>query len=234
LVPQLAALAVALLFYEPAQHDRRFEANVFAHISEAFAGFMRDVRLRDLSIASILGFALGEAKHMFYPAFFALLWPAWALGVAGMLVHGCAALGFRAAGGLIRRFREFPVLLFSNVTSITLGIGAVAIPTVVSPVISSLNSFPFGPSVVAQGSLMQKAFSDAQRATMGSLIALGGNLLFAAAVYAIGVLADRIGPRYALLTAEILSISVTFLYWRLYRSVDVGQTVSERHEDQTA
>jgi hypothetical protein len=164
---------------------------------------------------------------MFYPAFFALLWPAWALGVAGMLVHGFAALGFRAAGALIRRYREFPVLLWSNVTAITLGVGAVAIPTVASPVISSFNSFPFGPSVVAQGSLMQKAFSDAQRATMGSLIALGGNLLFAVAVYAIGALADRIGPRYALLSAEILSISVTLLYWRLYRSVDAGETVSE-------
>jgi MFS family permease len=219
LVPQLAALVVALFFHEPKQHDRRFEANVFAHVSEAFAGFVRDVRLRDLSVAAILGFALGEAKHMFYPAFFALLWPAWALGVAGMLVHGFGALGFRAAGGLIRRFREFPILLWSNITAITLGVGAVAVPTVASPVISALNSLSFGPSVVAQGSLMQKAFSDAQRATMGSLIALGGNLLFAVAVYAIGWLADRIGPRYALLTAEILSISVTLLYWRLYRSV---------------
>jgi MFS family permease len=81
---------------------------------------------------------------------------------------------------------------------------------------------------------MQKAFSDAQRATMGSLIAFGGNLLFALAVYAIGALADRIGPRYALLTAEILSISVTLLYWRLYRSVSAGKTASERHEDQAA
>jgi MFS family permease len=227
LVPQLAALIVALFFHEPAQHDRRFQANVFAHVSEAFAGFVRDVRLRDLSIASILGFALGEAKHMFYPAFFALLWPAWGLGVAGMLVHGFAALGFRASGALIRRYREFPVLLWSNVTSITFGVGAVAVPTIASPVISSLNSFPFGPSVVAQGSLMQKAFSDAQRATMGSLIALGGNLLFAVAVFGIGALADRVGPRYALLSAEILSISVTLLYWRLYRSVAAGETVRE-------
>lgn len=234
LVPQFVGLIVASLFHEPAQHDRRFEANVFSHISEALAGFVRDVRLRDLSIASILGFAIGEAKHMFYPAFFALLWPAWALGVAGMLVHAFAAVGFRAAGRLIRRFREFPVLLWSNIASIVFGVGAVAIPTLASPVISSFASFPFGPSVVSQGSLMQKAFTDAQRATMGSLIALGGNLLFALAVYAIGALADKVGPRYALLTAEILSISVSLLYWRLYRSVDTGSAVSERHEDQAA
>lgn len=234
LIPQLAALVVTFFFREPAQHDRRFETNVFAHIGEAFGGFLRDVRLRDLSIASILGFAIGEAKHMFYPAYFALLWPAWALGVAGMLVHTFAAIGFRAAGRLIERFREFPVLLWSNIASIICGVGAVAIPTLASPVVSSLASFPFGPNVVAQGSLMQKAFSDAQRATMGSLIALGGNLLFAVAVYAIGALADRVGPRYALLVAEILSISVTLLYWRLYQSVEVVRTVSGTHEDQAS
>jgi len=236
LIPQLTALGVALFIREPAQHDRRFASNVFAHLSQAIAGFVRDVRLRDLSIASILGFALGEAKHMFYPAFFALLWPASALGIAGMLTHAFAAIGFRAGGTLIRRFGEFPVLLWSNLASILFGVSAVAIPTMASPAISSLASFPFGPNVVAQGSLMQKGFSNAQRATMGSLIALGGNLLFALAVYALGALADRIGPRYALLTAEILSISVTLLYWRLYRSIaaDAVKTASESHEDQAA
>jgi hypothetical protein len=227
LIPQLLGLGVALLFHEPAQHDRRFESNVFVHLFEALAGFARDVRLRDLSLASILGFAIGEAKHMFYPAFFALLWPAWALGIAGMMVHAFAAIGFRAAGGLIRRLGEFPVLLWANLASILFGVGAVAVPSIASPVISSLASFPFGPSVVAQGSLMQKGFSDAQRATMGSLIALGGNLLFALAVYAIGALADRVGPRYALLTAEILSISVTLLYWRLFRSIAAAKPADE-------
>jgi len=234
LIPQLLGLVVALFFHEPAQHDRRIEANVFAHLSEAVAGFVRDIRLRDLSLASILGFALGEAKHMFYPAFCALLWPASALGIAGMLTHAFAAIGFRAAGGLIARFGEFPVLLWSNLASIVFGVGAVAVPTLASPVISSLASFPFGPSVVAQGSLMQKGFSDAQRATMGSLIALGGNLLFALAVYAIGALADRVGPRYALLTAEIFSISVTLLYWRLFRSIAAATRAGKTHEDQAA
>jgi MFS family permease len=226
LVPQFVGLIVALLFHEPAHVGRRFEINVYSHVSEAFAGFWRDVRLRDLSIASILGFAIGEAKHMFYPAFFALLWPVWALGMAGMLVHAFGAIGFRAAGRLIRRFHELPVLLNSNLASIVFGVGAVAWATVASPVILSLASFLFGPSVVSQGSLMQKAFTDAQRATMASLVALGGNLLFALVVYVIGALADWIGPRYALLTAEILSISVTVLYWRLYRSVGTGKTAS--------
>ena len=54
---------------------------------------------------------------MFYPAFFALLWPSWALGVAGMLTHALAALGFRAAGRLDPPFRELRVLLWSSVAS---------------------------------------------------------------------------------------------------------------------
>ena len=233
LVPQLIGFAVALFFHEPVQHDRRFETNVFSHLSEALATFARDAKLRDLSVASILGFAIGEANHMFYPAFYALLWPSWALGIAGMLTHGFATLGFRAAGRLVHRFGEWRVLLWSSVASKLFVLGAIAIPNVTSPAVSSLASLLFGPNVIAQASLMQKGFTDAQRATMGSLISLGGNLLFALAVYSLGALADRIGPRYALLSAEILAISVTLLYWRLYRSV-AAEVGSELHEDQAA
>jgi MFS family permease len=100
--------------------------------------------------------------------------------------------------------------------SLAIGITATAVPTVASPAISSASSLLFGPSVVAQGNLMQQAFTDRQRATMGSLVSLGGNLLYAVAVFALGWFADRVGPRYALLAAEILTISVALLYWRLF------------------
>ena len=215
LLPQLAGVVFAFLLTEPKRTDA-IPTNIFAHLREALAAFARDARLRELSLASILGFALGEAKHMFHPAFFALFWPAWALGVAGVLVHGLGSLGFRLGGRLVRRLGELKVLLGASAGSIALGAGAVLIPTIASPAIISLSSILFGPAMVAQGSLVQKAFSDAQRATMASLISLGGNILFAVAVFAIGWLADRIGARYALLTAELLTIGVTLLYWRLY------------------
>jgi MFS family permease len=219
LLPQLVGLGFAVFFVEPPRGGRTIPTNIFAHLHEAVAGFVRDVRLRELSLASMLGFGLGEAQHMFYPAFFALFWPSWALGIAGLLTHGFAAIGFRGAGRLIARFREFSVLLWCNIGGIAIGILSVGLPTVASPTLSTAGSFLFGPGVVAQGSLMQKAFSDAQRATMASLISLGGNILFAIAVFALGWAADRIGPRYALLIAQLLSIPVALLYWRLYRSV---------------
>lgn len=215
LVPQALGLVVAALVVEPKRSDA-IPANIFSHLREAWAGFARDARLRRLSLAAMLGFAIGEAKHMFHPAFFALLWPAWALGVAGVLVHGLGAMGFRLGGLLVRRFTELKVLVGASGGSIAAGVAAVALPTVASPAIIALSSILFGPAMVAQGSLMQKSFSDAQRATMASLISLGGNILFAIAVFAIGALADRIGARYALLTAEIATIPVALLYWRLF------------------
>lgn len=217
LLPQALGLGFAFFIVEPKRSDA-IPTNIFAHLREAFAGFTRDVKLRDLSLASMLGFAIGEGKHMFHPAFFALFWPAWALGIAGVCVHGLGAFGFRIGGWTVKRFGELKVLVGANLGSILVGVGAVAIPTVGSPAIISLASLFFGPAMVSQGSLMQKAFTDAQRATMASLISLGGNILFAIAVFGIGALADAIGPRFALLTAEILTIPVTLLYWRLYRS----------------
>ena len=215
LLPQALGLFFAVLVTEP-KRSAAIPTNVFSHLREALAGFARDARLRRLSLAAMFGYALGEAKHMFHPAFFALFWPAWALGLAGLLVHGLGALGFRLGGAVARRFGELRVLVGTNLAGILLGAGAVAIPGGASPAIVSLSSILFGPAMVAQGSLMQKAFSDAQRATMASLISLGGNLLFAAAVFAIGALADRIGARFALLTAELATVPVAFLYWRLF------------------
>jgi hypothetical protein len=227
LIPQILGLVIGAFTIEPKRHGREIETNLLAHLGEAMAVFRRDAKLRDVSIASMLGFGLGEAKHMFSPAFFATLWPAWGLGVAGVIVHALAAIGFRLAGRVIAKVREFRVLLWSNAASIALGVTATAVPTVASPAIYSLSSLFFGPSVVAQGSLMQKAFSEHQRATMGSLVSLGGNVLFAIAVFALGWFADQVGPQYAMLTAEILTISVFILYWRLFgRELRQGRAVS--------
>ncbi len=216
LIPQVIGLVIGVFTIEPARHGREIQTNVLAHLREAVVGFRRDRKLRDVSVASSLGFALGEAKHMFYPAYFATLWSPSGLGIASTLTHVFAAIGFRAAGRVIRRWRELPVLLWANVASILFGVTSTAIPTIASPAIASLASFSFGPKVVAQGSLMQQAFTDRQRATMGSLVSLAGNLLYAVVVFALGWCADRVGPRYALLAAEILTISVAVLYWRLF------------------
>ena len=215
-VPQAIGLALTFFLIEPSLRDHSIETNVFAHLGDAIGGFVRDPKLRLLALASALGFAIGEAKFLFYPAFFALFWHNQALALARLLSHAGGALGFRLGGWLIRRRGETQVLVGASALAVAIGTASAALASTASPALSSVSSLMFGPSVVAQQSLGQKAFTDRQRATMASLIQSAGNLLFAAAALALGGLADWVGPRYALLTAETLGISVTYLYWRLY------------------
>ena len=228
--PQLIGLALTFALVEPSVHDRSIDAGIVGHLRESLAGFARDRNLRLLVLASAIGFAIGEAKYLFYPAFFALFWRDQALALARLLSHVGGALGFRFGGTLIRRRDEATVLLGSSALAVTMGIASTAMANLASPALTSASSLCFGPSVVAQQALAQRSFSDRQRATMASLAQSLGNLLFAAAAFALGILADRVGPRYALLIAETLSISVTYLYWRLYGRL----RRTDRIEDQAA
>lgn len=214
--PQFAALVLSLNLVEPRRHETGARGSVLAHLREALSGFVRDPKLRLLALASALGFALGETKFLFAPAFYATLWHGPALAVARLISHVGGALGFHFAGRAIAARGERPVLLGSSALAVSIGTVSVAMANIASPALLSISSLLFGPSVVAQQSLMQKAFSDRQRATMASFAQFAGNAFFAVAAFGLGLLADAIGPRYALLTAEGLTIGITYLYWRLF------------------
>jgi MFS family permease len=219
IVPQAIGLMLTFALVQPQLYEPPIGANILAHLRDTIEGFARDRNLRLLVLASALAFAIGEAKFLFYPAFFALFWRNQAIAFARLLSHAGGALGFRIAGTLIRRRGETEVLVGTSALAVAIGTASAAMANIVSPILSSVSSLLFGPSVVAQRALAQKAFSDRQRATMASLSQSAGNLIFAVAATAIGAMADRLGPRDALLIAEILSISVTYLYWRLYGRV---------------
>jgi nitrate/nitrite transporter NarK len=72
---------------------------------------------------------------------------------------------------------------------------------------------------------MQREFTAEQRATMGSLTAFVGSITFAVWSFALGLLADRIGPINALLISQILSMIPLWLYWKAFR---VKSTHSEK------
>jgi MFS family permease len=217
LVPKLIGLVLGALLFEPARSSTS-DSNIYRHLSEAFAGFARDGRLRAVTIGSVLGFGIGESKFFLLPGFFAIFWPPWALGVGRLVSHLLAGIGFRVAGRIIKLIGEFAVLVLATPFSIAMGLTAITSANVLSPAIYSASSFAFGPAVVAQASVMQKSFTDHQRATMASLAAFAGNLFFAVVIIALGALADRVGLRYTLLAAEILSIPALVLYWRVFRS----------------
>ena len=109
------------------------------------------------------------------------------------------------------------MLLISHIYGKIINIGSVAVATVVSPVILSSTSLFYGVSEVAKSKLMQKEFTDEQRATLGSINSFMGNLAFGVFAVILGIFADRFGPTKALLFAYVLSLPTLLIYWTLFK-----------------
>ncbi len=216
-VPHALNVFVSLRFVEPKVHTQR-TGNIYAHLQIAFQNIIRNRKLRTLSAASIFGFALGESSYQFRSTFIQTLWPVWAIGVARAIAHFTAALSYYFAGPLIRRFGEFRLMIGGMTLSELINLGGLVFPGVLSPAIMALNSVFFGVNNVAVGGMMQREFTTEQRATMGSLNAFAGSLMFALVSVLLGALADNIGPTNALIVATVLSVIPISLFYRVFRT----------------
>ncbi len=170
--------------------------------------------MRKLSLAYILEQGIEEANHQFKPAFIAMLWPTWALGLVRSLEHLWAFLGFHFAGKIIKKFKTIKTIIIQHFLSWGNALIFVGFPNFFSPLALSINSFFFGLGSTAEKSLLHKEFSDKQRATMSSLNSLAGNLFFSLLIFIIGLIADAWGPVKALLLGEFLIIIVIPIYWK--------------------
>ncbi len=222
-IPQTLCLCIAFFLIEPKIHTEKVTTNIFHHLRDALKKFKENYTLRALSLTSMIDYGIGEVMHQLSPAFLALVWPFWALGIARSLSHAFAFLGFRYAGWIIKKVSVFKSLISGWIGSRLLVIVAVSIPTIISPILISFASFFFGFRMVALDTLMQKEFTDAQRATMGSLNRLGANLLFAIFAFGFGLFADTIGPGRSILIGEIALLLLVGVYWKLSRQVKVGK-----------
>lgn len=216
--PQVVCLIISFWFVEPRIHTKEISENIFDHLKKSWKAFAQNIKLRKLSFAHILNYGIGETNHQFKPAFIALIWPTWALGIARSLDHIFAFFGFHFAGKVIEKFKTLKTLFSQHIIGRLNALIFVGFPNIISPFMLSLNSFFFGVGTTASRTLLHKEFTDKQRATMGSLNALAGSLFFALFAFLIGLIADKIGPVKALLLGEVLMISVVLIYWNLFKN----------------
>lgn len=207
---------ITFFFIEPKVVSEK-STNIYIHLSEAVKLFVKNSNLRLLSFSSIWGYALGESGWLFRSAFFATLWPVWALGIPQMLGNIGAASGFFTAGKVISRFGAKRILflgsLFAHITNIV----AFTYVTIFSPLLAVLGAPFFGISHTARSTLFQKEFTDKQRATMGSLNSFAGSLFFAVVSFGLGFIADLLNPAKGLLILQILMFVNIFVYWKLLK-----------------
>ena len=215
-IPQVLCLFISFKIIEPANQLSE-GGNVFTHTKKALRYFVKNKKLRLLSLASVLSYALGESVYKFTSAFMNTLWPLWAIGIAKALSNIGAAISFYFSGKLIKKYKEFKILIFGNIYSRIVNIISLIFPTVLSPALMSSTSFFYGVSLTAKGNLFQKEFTSVQRATMGSLNSFFGSIAFTIISFSLGLLADKIGPMKALFFTQGSMFSILWLYWKLFR-----------------
>jgi len=217
IVPQVICTLIAWKFIEPKVHTEKVEENIFAHLREAFVAFKHNMKLRKLSLAYVLDYAIEETYFQFKPAFIATLWPTWALGISRSIDHVLGFFGFHFAGKIIGKFGALKTLFVQQIVGRIILFVAAGFPTVASPLLQNINAFFFGVGATANGDLLQKEFTDKQRATMGSLNSFAGSLMYAVVMFGVGLIADQIGAAKTILILAVLSVSVIPIYRSLLR-----------------
>ena len=217
ILPQFLGLLVSLLFVEP-QKTRKNVESVFLHFRSALLNCWRNVRIRDISIASIIESGIGEASWSFQAVFYNSLLPVWIVSLMMSLNYLASTVSFRLSGKIISKFKAINVLIYQVVYSRVLNIFALVYPTIISPAIMAISSLSYGPSTVAKSTLLQNEFTNKERATMSSINSLLGNCLSAIIAILIGLSADKFGPAKSLLLAQFCLLLVAFLYIRIKKS----------------
>lgn len=209
-VPQVLCVLLALRVREPRVHGP-LEPNVPAHLGSALRGIRRNPALRRMTLVSALRRS-GESAAQLSPAFVAGLWPLWALGLWRTFGHGVAFIGFHVSGWVIGRVGAARTLLFGELFDNVANFVALVKPTVFSPVL--LGSPAYGMSTTAQQTLLQREFTDRERATTGSLASLLGSVFYALVTLGAGLVADRCGIVAALLAIQaVVLIALPLAWW---------------------
>jgi len=215
-IPQVICLFIALFLREPKVRSEK-SGNIYGNLKEAYRGFLKSEKLRLLSLSSIIGDGLGEASYQFQAAFYQLVWPAWALPLAKVSSNVLAAIGFHYSGRLIKKVDAVKALFAHNAASRALNSVAVIFPSIFSPILMSLTSLGYGVATTARSTLMQKEFSNEQRATMGSLNSFAGSLFFGIVAFLLGFAADKLTPAYAILILQAFQLINLLVYVKLFR-----------------
>jgi MFS family permease len=215
-IPQLVCFVLASRLSEPKVSSKK-SGNIYSHLKEAVDGFLKNEKLRLLSITSILGYGFGEAGYLFQSAFYSTVWPVWAIGIAKTMSNVGAALSFHFSGRVIKRFGGLKLLIVENIYNRIINITATGFPTLFSPILMSFSSIFYGISSVTKSSLMQKEFRPQQRATMGSLNSLAGSIFFGIVAFSLGFVADKVTPARAFMTLQVLQLINLWFYIKLFK-----------------
>lgn len=216
IIPQIIAVLISFCFIEPQVKKEHF-GSVALHFKDSLSAYKRSFKIRLLSLGDIIG-AVGGVAWSFQSAFYNIFLPTWATSLVMSINYFTSFVSFRFSGWLIRRYEAIKVLFYSEVYCRILVVSAYLFPSIASPFMVATASISYGPSVVAKNTLLQKEFTNEQRATMASINSFIGNIVYSILAVFVGLAADKFGVAKAILGVQLILATIPFVYFRLYRS----------------
>jgi MFS family permease len=191
IIPQALSIIVGLLFEEPRAHMAAPQKSL-RHLKDACTKIYGNTHLLLLLIAQAISRA-DEAKFQFQTIFINTLWPTWALGIYRAMDNALCFFGFWFSGRIVDRFKETYVLAVQQAYGLVSQTIGLILSNVMSPLLFMSGAILVGPGSVARDHLLQKEFTDEQRATMGSVASFAGSIVYAIVAFCIGIIADHFG-----------------------------------------
>lgn len=217
LLPQIGAFIVSLLLVETKQQEK-VNTNIYAHLKQAIEEIKVNMNLRNLSLSEIFGGG-GLAAYEYQAAVFAAVWPSWAIGIARAMQEGSVIPSFWYAGRIIDKLGYMKVLLVSWVTSVGGNVLAGFTHSVFSPIFVMMSLPLYGADDTAKQHMLQKEFTNKQRATIASLNSLGNSITFSIVLYVCGLIANHYGPFIALLATQVSLLPAAYFEYRFVRNL---------------
>jgi MFS family permease len=213
--PRLLSSIISLGFVDP-KVIKEESKGVKLHFKESWLMYKNNIKVRLLSITNIIG-SIGGVIWNFQSTFYNLFLPIWATNMVMSINFFTSFVSFRLSGKIIQKYEAMKVLFYSEVYCRVLVLIAYIFPTIASPFLVATASVSYGPSVVANSTILQNEFTNEQRATMTSINSFVGNILYSISAVLLGISADHFGVAKSLLVVQILMLSILIIYYKLLR-----------------
>lgn len=216
LISQIIAFVITLFFIEPKKIERSTD-NPFKHFTKAVKLIIKNKKLRNISIAKMMFHSGSSVSHVFQPVFFKLLIPLWLVGFARAFKKLMSTLSYWFSGKVIDKFNRIKTLIASILIMFTNNLVSILLNLPISPFLMACGNIVYGIKQTSESSIFQDEFSDKQRATMSSIIALFTNLLFGVLSILIGYVADLTSIQVGLILAECFVLISAIIYYKNLR-----------------
>ena len=189
--------------------------NIYEDLRVAFRHFKSDASLRDFSLGRMFARGVGNAEYRFRALFMSALMPDWTVNLVNLVAGLISGMAMHANHIIVNKFGFKKSLVHFEIINRSIVMVCAYIFTPISGIVLSItNSINHGISDIASDDLLQARYAKEQRATMGSLVALGGSIVYIITAVFAGFVADQIGLLNTMLIMQPFLLISAFFFWR--------------------